>query len=329
MKRYEGKAKIMEESKEAGKLSVSFKDDLTAFNNEKKSALVGKGALAAKISKILFEFLIAKGFQTHFIQEISPNVHEVWKLKMLPLEVIIRYKAAGSLAKRLKLTEGTLLSRPIIQFCLKDDSLGDPQLAESEVLALGLANSKNINELKNQTLLVGEYLKALFHELKLDLVDLKLEFGLDDTGKIILGDEISPDTMRLWRQEGPESEKKLDKDLFRFDLGDPIVGYRAVLEKLESFDCLSFNPKIALEASLSIHPQAGLLDPVGKAVTQACQQLGFGSVASIASGKRLLLSFSAYRFGLLEELCGRLLVSPAAEEYEYELSLPERTESLV
>lgn len=226
-KLYEGKAKVLYPEGE-DTLRVYFKDEATAFNAQKRGIIPGKGVVNNKVSAALFRLLEERGVKTHFVEELSEREMRVKRVRILPLEVILRYKAAGSFAKRYGLKEGTPLKAPLVEFSLKNDALGDPLICEDAVLALGLATPEALEAVKATTLRVGEILKAFFAERGLELVDFKLEFG-EREGEILLADEISPDTMRLWDMATGEP---MDKDRFRKDLGGVEEAYQEVLRRV-------------------------------------------------------------------------------------------------
>jgi len=224
-KLYEGKAKVLY-PEGPDTLRVYFKDEATAFNAQKRGLIPGKGVVNNKVSAFLFRYLESHGVKTHFIRELSDREMLVRRVEILPLEVILRYRAAGSFAKRYGVEEGTPLKTPLVEFSLKNDALGDPLICENAVLALGLAEEKELSQIQATTLKVGELLKSFFAERGLDLWDFKLEFGRFG-GEILLADEISPDTMRL-RKDG----EPLDKDRFRRDLGGVEEAYQEVLRRV-------------------------------------------------------------------------------------------------
>jgi len=224
-KLYEGKAKVLY-PEGPDTLRVYFKDEATAFNAQKRGLIPGKGVVNNKVSAFLFRYLESHGVKTHFIRELSDREMLVRRVEILPLEVILRYRAAGSFAKRYGVEEGTPLKAPLVEFSLKNDALGDPLICENAVLALGLAEEKELSQIQATTLKVGELLKSFFAERGLDLWDFKLEFGRFG-GEILLADEISPDTMRL-RKDG----EPLDKDRFRRDLGGVEEAYQEVLRRV-------------------------------------------------------------------------------------------------
>ncbi len=225
---YEGKAKKVYRTNNEDAYIVAYKDDATAFNGEKKGTILNKGIVNNKMSAVLFELLEKLGIETHFLGLINDREMAVKAVKILPLEVIARNVAAGSLAKRLGLQEGTLLSRTVIELCYKNDALGDPLVNDDHVLAVGLATAEELVSVKQQALSINEILKGYFEDRGLRLIDFKLEFGLYH-GKVILADEISPDTCRLW---DIKTNEKLDKDRFRRDLGGVEEAYSEVLNRL-------------------------------------------------------------------------------------------------
>jgi len=229
-KLYEGKAKIVYATEDEQKLIVFFKDSATAFDATKKAQVEGKGAINNTISSILFELLEKHNIKTHFIKKLSDREMLVWKAKRFELEVVVRNITAGSICKRLGLAEGIELKKPLVEFFYKNDELHDPLICKSHALMLSLATEEQIEEMERIALQVNEVLKDFFHSCGLILVDFKLEFGILPDGSIAVIDEISPDTCRLW---DAKTKEKLDKDRFRFDLGDLMEGYRRVLEKIQ------------------------------------------------------------------------------------------------
>ncbi|WP_297435311.1 phosphoribosylaminoimidazolesuccinocarboxamide synthase [Thermococcus sp.] len=227
MEVYEGKAKKVIPLDE-GKAIMEFKDDATAFDGRKKGQFGGKGWLNAQISAVLFKVLEERGVKTHFIGVAGDNRLIVERLKMYPLEIVVRNVVAGSLRKRLPLEEGTELTEPIVELYYKDDGLGDPMINHHHAKILGISEDE-IRGMERIALKVNEILKEYFAERGIILVDFKLEFGKNERGEIILGDEISPDTCRFW---DAETKKSLDKDVFRFDKGDLVKAYEELYERL-------------------------------------------------------------------------------------------------
>ena len=226
---YEGKAKKLFITEDPQILRVEYKDDATAFNGQKFDRLKDKGRLNNAITVFFFEHLDTKDIPSHFVRKISETEQLVRRVKIIPLEVVVRNVAAGSLSKRIGWEEGKELPHPIVEFYYKDDDLGDPLLAEEHIRLLELASEAQIEELKKRGLAVNEALKSLMLSKGIRLIDFKLEFGLDQKGEILLADEISPDTCRFW---DIESGKILDKDRFRRDLGGVTEAYREIHQRL-------------------------------------------------------------------------------------------------
>lgn len=229
---YEGKGKKMFKTEDENLLITEFKDDLTAFNAEKKGSEAGKGKLNCKISTELFHLLEKQGIATHLVETISENEQVVKKCKIIPIEVIVRNVATGSLTKRLGIKDGQVLPFALVEFCLKDDDLGDPFINDEHCLILNLVKDKNqIEELKSLARKINEVLFKFFDSKNLRLIDFKIEFGVDKNGKILLADEISPDSCRFWDKN---TNEKLDKDRFRQDLGNVKMAYEEVLKRILS-----------------------------------------------------------------------------------------------
>ena len=226
---YEGKAKRLYATDEQDILWVEYKDSATAFNGEKKEEIVGKGTLNNKITSLLFERLQAAGIASHFVKQLSDREQLVRQVSIIPVEVVTRNVVAGSMAKRLGLEEGTVLNRPIVEFYYKDDTLGDPIITEDHIEMLELASEDEVRQLRENALKINEVLIGFFKEVGVDLIDFKIEFGRDEEGQILLADEISPDTCRLW---DAETKQKLDKDVFRRNLGNLTEAYELILSKL-------------------------------------------------------------------------------------------------
>ena len=226
---YEGKAKKVFATTDENLCIVSYKDDATAFNGEKKGTILGKGVINNRLTNRLMKMLEEKGVPTHFVEELSDRDTLVKKVKIVPLEVIVRNISAGSCAKRYGVEEGIVFKAPTIEFSLKDDALGDPLINSYHALALGLATQAEIDTIKNYSFKINELLKAFMLEHDIELVDFKLEFGRLPDGTIVLADEISPDTCRLW---DVHTHEKLDKDRFRRDLGGVEDAYNEVMRRL-------------------------------------------------------------------------------------------------
>jgi phosphoribosylaminoimidazole-succinocarboxamide synthase len=230
---YEGKAKILYKGTEKNTAIQYFKDHATAFNNLKKSTIEGKGIFNNRISEHIFIKLNQIGIKTHFIKSLSEREQLVHMVEIIPLEFIVRNIATGSLTKRLGITDGTVLSKPLLEYSYKNDELGDPLVAREHIDEFNWASSDELDLINNQCLKINNFMLTMFKNVGIKLVDFKLEFGrtnIDGKKEILLADEISPDTCRLW---DVVSEKKLDKDRFRKDLGNLIQAYQEVAERLE------------------------------------------------------------------------------------------------
>lgn len=225
---YEGKAKKVYNTDEPDVLIVDYKDDATAFNGLKKGTIVGKGVINNKMSNRVFQLLEERGVPTHYIEEISDRETAVKKVEIVPLEVIVRNVAAGSFSKRLGVEEGTVLKAPTLEFSYKNDELGDPLINDYFAIALDLATREEIDTITKYAFLVNEVYKEYFANAGIELIDFKIEFGRYK-GQIILADETSPDTCRLWDME---THEKLDKDRFRRDLGNVEEAYNEVFKRL-------------------------------------------------------------------------------------------------
>ena len=231
-KLYEGKAKIIYATTDKDLVIQYFKDDATAFNNQKKSTIEGKGVLNNRISEHILSSLSQIGIKNHLVKRLNMREQVVKLDEIIPIEFIVRNIATGSLTKRLGIEDGTILKEPLIEYCLKDDKLGDPLIAEEHILTFDWASKKEIDKVKKMILRINDFMIGMFRGVGIKLIDFKLEFGrLDTNGKkdVILADEISPDTCRLWDSL---TDKKLDKDRFRKDLGDLIPAYTEVAKRL-------------------------------------------------------------------------------------------------
>ena len=226
---YEGKAKKVYASNDPQVVIVSYKDDATAFNGLKKGTIAGKGAINNRMTNNLMRRLEEKGVPTHYVEELSNRETAVKKVSIVPLEVIIRNISAGSFAKRYGVEEGIVFDEPTIEFSYKNDDLGDPLINDYHALALKLATREEIELIKKYAFAVNDLLKGFMKEIGIDLVDFKLEFGKTADGTIVLADEISPDTCRLWDEK---THEKLDKDRFRRDLGGAEEAYEEVMRRL-------------------------------------------------------------------------------------------------
>lgn len=226
---YEGKAKKVFATDNEAYCIVSYKDDATAFNGLKKGTIMGKGAINNRVTNHLMKLLEEKGIPTHFVEELSDRETVVKRVSIVPLEVIVRNIAAGSLAKRLGLEEGTKLKKTVLEFCYKDDDLGDPMVNEYHILAMEYCTEEELKLISEYSLKVNDILTDYLKAVNIELIDFKLEFGKTADGKIVLADEISPDTCRFWDSV---SHEKLDKDRFRRDLGGVEDAYKEIMKRL-------------------------------------------------------------------------------------------------
>ena len=231
---HEGKAKRVHATDRADVVAVEYKDDATAFNALKKASLPGKGALNCRISSLLFEHLAARGVPTHFLGMLDELWMAVQPVRVIPVEVVVRNIAAGSLCRQLPIAAGTRLDPPLIDLYYKDDALGDPLLSEARLTRLNLVTAEQLATMQELALTVNRELRDLFAAVGLELVDFKIELGFDTEGRILLADEISPDTCRLWdRATTDQQDRILDKDRFRQDLGGVIEAYGEVLKRVQ------------------------------------------------------------------------------------------------
>lgn len=226
---YEGKAKKVFETDDPDLVVVSYKDDATAFNGLKKGTIEGKGVVNNKMSNYLMRLLEGAGIPTHFVEELNDRETLVKKVSIVPLEVIIRNVAAGSFTKRFGVPEGTKLAIPTIEFCLKDDDLGDPMVNNYHIIACGWATEDELNTITDYTFRINSFLLDFFKKINIDLIDFKVEFGRTADGSIILADEISPDTCRFW---DATTHEKLDKDRFRRDMGSVREAYDEMMKRV-------------------------------------------------------------------------------------------------
>lgn len=226
---YEGKAKKVFATDSDDYCIVSYKDDATAFNGLKKGTIAGKGVVNNRMSNYLMQLLEKQGIPTHFVEELNDRETLVKKVKIVPLEVIVRNVAAGSFSKRLGVPEGQALLCPVLEYCYKDDALGDPMVNDYHILAMGYATKEELDTIADYTFRINAFLLDFFKKINIDLIDFKIEFGKTSYGKIILADEISPDTCRFW---DATTHEKLDKDRFRRDMGGVEDAYREMMKRI-------------------------------------------------------------------------------------------------
>ena len=226
---YEGKAKKVFKTDDENLFIVDYKDDATAFNGLKKGTIAGKGAINNRMTNSMMQLLEQHGIPTHFVKELSERETLVKHVKIVPIEVIVRNVAAGSLAKRLGLAEGTRLKSTVLEYCYKNDDLGDPMINDYHVYAMGLATKEELEKIAAYSFKINEIMTAFFQEIGVDLIDFKLEYGITNDGTLVLADEISPDTCRFW---DATTHEKLDKDRFRRDMDNVDEGYHEIMKRL-------------------------------------------------------------------------------------------------
>ncbi len=344
---YEGKAKKVHLTDDPGVVWVDYKDDATAFNGVKRGTIKGKGYFNNQISAIFFQLLKEAGIETHFIAMDGDRSMFVKKLKILPIEVVVRNVVAGSLAKRTGLPEGTMLPSTVLELYYKNDALGDPLFNDEHVAAMGLATPEQVSHIKSEALRVNRALRAFLVPRKLDLIDFKLEFGLHD-GKVLLGDEISPDTCRFW---DTDTKEKLDKDRFRRDLGNVEEAYAEVLHRVSQpaagdvfgtggVAAAAAEPQVAAaraggngaaangggrwQARVFVTLKRTVLDPQGRTVQGALEVMGYRGVGDVRVGKYMEIAVDAATEGearsKVDDMCRRLLSNPVIEEYSFEVA---------
>ena len=228
---YEGKAKKVYATDDPKIVIVDYKDDATAFNGLKKGTIAGKGVVNNKVSNHFFRLLEKEGIPTHYVEQLSDRETAVRRVEILPVEVIVRNRAAGSFSKRMGVAEGTTLACPILEYSYKNDELGDPLINDHHAVALGVVTYDELKRIYDMTAKINEVLTGLFDRMNITLVDFKIEFGRTSDGQIVLADEVSPDTCRLWDKT---TNEKLDKDRFRRDLGRVREAYEEILARLEA-----------------------------------------------------------------------------------------------
>ena len=331
---YEGKAKVLYEGPEPGTLIQHFKDDATAFNAKKHQVIEGKGVLNNRISEYLFQHLNDIGVPTHFIRRLNMREQLIREVEIVPLEVVVRNVAAGSLSQRLGIEEGTQLPRSIIEFYYKNDQLNDPMVSEEHITAFGWATPQEIDDIMALAIRVNDFLTGLFLGIGIRLVDFKMECGRlfeNEMMRIIVADEISPDSCRLW---DIKSNEKLDKDRFRRDLGGLLGSlYRSGKtarhpdgERASGRYRPGAGEELRLEfvkARVTVTLKSGILDPQGKAIEGALKSLGVDGVASVRQGKVFDIELSgadkAKAEAALKDAADKLLANTVIENYRVEL----------
>ncbi|MBE3577490.1 MAG: phosphoribosylaminoimidazolesuccinocarboxamide synthase [Limnochordales bacterium] len=317
---YEGKAKVVYATSDPELVLIEFKDEATAFDGKKRGTISGKGMRNAAICAVLYRYLQERGIPGHFVAQVDERTLLARKVRIIPLEVVVRNIAAGSFSRRLGWPEGQTLTEPLVEFFYKDDALGDPLLTEEHIRLLGLATEQEVARLKELALQVNRILQEFWQQRGIVLVDFKLEFGKDSTGQILLADEISPDTCRLWDAATGE---KLDKDRFRRDLGRVEEAYAEILRRaLQGYDTTATAGR-QWKVRVLVRLKEGVLDPQGQAVETALRALGFSQAGDVRVGKVIDFTLTALDRAAAEriadEICRRLLANPVMEEYSFGL----------
>lgn len=312
---YKGKAKTVEELEDnPSRIRIIFRDDVTAGDGAKKATIEGKGELGAKISNFLFELLEDTGIPTHLLEIESPTTVIARKVKILPIEVVVRNITAGSIARRYNINEGIELNEPLVEFFLKDDELHDPVIPADTAIALGYANEIETQILRARALQVNRILKSLFEKAGLLLVDFKLEFGKDKTGRLYLADEISGDSMRVW---DAETREKLDKDRFRRDIAPLLQGYAEIWDRISKVD---FDvPKLDLDIAITIRSKDSVPNPGSEVVKRTMKNWGIKGLENVAVNKSIVVTLSdtkEYNWKTdLEKITRELLSNPLIETF--------------
>ena len=293
---YIGKAKDIFETDDTNVLRAYFRDSATAFNAQKKGEIQNKGKVNATMSTLLFNLLEQNGIQTHFIKQISDNELLIKRVKIIPLEVIVRNIAAGSLCKRLGIKEGKVLKSPIVEFSYKNDELGDPLLTRAYIInALEVSDNKTLDIISELTLKINEIFKEVFLNVGIKVVDFKLEYETDKDGDLLLADELSPDNFRFW---DAKTNEKLDKDRFRQDLGNVEGAYQEMLKRvregLETANRRDGEPASSQSYNVRVQvlPKSDILDPQGQAVEKALISLGYVEIKDLKIGKEIVFKMA-------------------------------------
>ena len=326
---YSGKAKDIFKTEDPDIFRAYFRDSATAFNAQKKGEIHDKGKVNATISALLFNLVEQNGIKTHFIKQISDNELLIKKVKIIPLEVIVRNVSAGSLCKRLGITEGKILKEPIVEFSYKKDELNDPLLTRAYIKnALEITDDKTLDYITELTLKANEIFKDFFLKIGIKVVDFKLEYGFDKDGNLLLADELSPDNFRFW---DAKTNEKLDKDRFRQDLGNVEGAYQEMLKRVkEGSKNFNFSAKGGptsgkqfFSVRIQVLPKSDILDPQGQAVEKALTSMGYKDIKDVKIGKEIVFKVKAESIEKARheanQMCERLLANPVIEDYKVEI----------
>lgn len=278
---HEGKVKrVLQDPDSSERVIIEFTDSVTAGDGEKKEVFPGKGSLTCDMSQFLFGYLEGKGIDTHYVKKLTDNQLLCKKVKIFPIEVVCRNFAAGSFCRRYGTEKGTEFTQPLIEFFLKDDKFHDPLITVDAITRLGLASREDLEFLRSVALSINYYLGGLLKQRNLVLVDFKLEFGQTEKGYIVLADEMSPDTMRIW----DSSTTSMDKDVFREDKGDLIATYTRVFEEMKKAKSQDVKPRREI-VQVVVEPKSGIKNPPGEVTKKALGRLGFAEVDEVRMGK--------------------------------------------
>src|SRR3989338_1930399 len=323
---YTGKAKDIFETEDPDVLRAYFRDSATAFNAQKKGEIQNKGKVNATISTLLFQLCEQDGIKTHFIKQIADNELLIKRVKIIPLEVIVRNIAAGSLCKRLGIKEGKVLKSPIVEFSYKNDELGDPLLTRAYIInALEVADNKTLDIISERTLKINEIFKEFFLNVGIKVVDFKLEYGTDKDSNLLLADELSPDNFRFW---DAKTNEKLDKDRFRQDLGNVEGAYQEMLKRVKE-GCKNVivprNNRAVYFVRVQVLPKQDILDPQGQAVEKALISMCYKDIKDVKIGKEIVFKVKAESLEKAKsdtrEMCEKLLANPVIEDFKIYLIL--------
>lgn len=313
---YEGKAKKVYKTNNDNELRLEYLDQATALNGKKKEQVVGKGALNNQITSRIFDYLTRKKIRHHWLKQLSETEQLVQAVEIIPLEVVVRNVATGSFTRRLGVEEGVGLTPPLIEFYFKEDTLDDPLVTEEHIRFLKLATDDEIQVIKKEALKINQVLQLLFKEMDLKLIDFKLEFGKNKAGTILLADEVTPDTCRLWDSA---TNASYDKDLFRKDLGDIIPVYQEILQRLENR--VKKEDKKMYQVNVYVSYKDSVLDPQAEVITEAMNHLEKGTIKNLKIGKQFDFSIDATDLATAEkqvdQLCDQLLANVTMESYEF------------
>ncbi|MDF1540087.1 MAG: phosphoribosylaminoimidazolesuccinocarboxamide synthase [Candidatus Thorarchaeota archaeon] len=318
---HEGKVKkVFQDTQSKNQVVIEFTDDVTAGNGKKKGTISGKGVLSCDLSEFFLKYLAKKGIQTHFIRRLESTQMRCKKVEILPLEVVVRNVAAGSFCKRYGIKKGTKLSSPLVEFFLKEDSLHDPLITEEAAIRLELALESDMAFMKAIALSVNHYLAELFSQVNLTLVDFKLEFGKTEDGAILLADEISGDTIRVWNKKG----ESYDKDLFREGEGDIAKAYAFLLKKLNTTKPENVTKRDEM-MYVSVMPKDGIKNPPGEVTKKALIRLGLSEASEVRMGKIFEIHLSQpITSDILKQLTLmnlKLLSNPIAEKHRVRMEM--------